>query len=242
MDAPPAFTGQDLRRARFVDCDLSGAVLRGVDVDGVEIDAPWLLEGSASLLVNGVDVAPLVEAELVRRFPGFELRHATTPDGLRQAWEAVQAAWDAAVARVRRMPDGTVDEQVGGEWSFAETLRHLVMATDVWLRQAVLEVEQPLHPIGKPHADYAADGYDTSVFAPGTPAFDEVLAVRAERVGMVRSFLAAIDDAELEVDRTHPWAPDKRVPTSYCLHVLLREEWSHLRFALRDLDALEPTG
>jgi len=36
------------------------------------------------------------------------------------------------------MPPGTVDRRVGGEWSFAQTLRHLVMATDTWLGKPVL--------------------------------------------------------------------------------------------------------
>ena len=48
------------------------------------------------------------------------------------------------------MPAGTVDVSVGGEWSFAQTLRHLVLATDTWLRRAILQVEQPFHPIGQP--------------------------------------------------------------------------------------------
>jgi DinB superfamily len=29
-------------------------------------------------------------------------------------------------------------ESVGGEWSFIETLRHLVFATDSWIRRAIL--------------------------------------------------------------------------------------------------------
>ena len=32
---------------------------------------------------------------------------------------------------------------VAGEWSFAQTLRHLVLATDTWLRRSVQEIEQP---------------------------------------------------------------------------------------------------
>lgn len=46
------------------------------------------LEGGSSLLVNGVDVVPLVDTELNRRFPGRELREAEDPDGLRAAWAA----------------------------------------------------------------------------------------------------------------------------------------------------------
>ena len=50
------FVDADLSGARFVRSDLSGVVMRAVHVTGADIDAPWLLEGENSLLVNGVDV------------------------------------------------------------------------------------------------------------------------------------------------------------------------------------------
>ena len=56
------FRGTSLRGARFVACDLSGVVARAVDLDGADLDAPWLIESGASLTVNGVDVVPFVEA------------------------------------------------------------------------------------------------------------------------------------------------------------------------------------
>jgi DinB superfamily len=80
------------------------------------------------------------------------------------------------------MPAGTVDVPVGGEWSFAQTLRHLVLATDMWLGRAVLQVEQPFHPIGLPHASTEEDGFDMSVFTTVPPSYAEVLEVRAGRV------------------------------------------------------------
>lgn len=82
--------------------------------------------------------------------------------------------------------EGENSLQVNDEWSFAQTLRHLVMATDVWLRGAILEIEQPYHPIGQPNADYETDGYDLSVFSMVAPSYDDVLEVRAGRVAMVR--------------------------------------------------------
>ena len=130
--SPREFVDADLRGARFVRADLSGAVMRGVDLQGADLDAPWLTEQGGSLLVNGVDVAPLVDAELNRRFPGRELRRAETPEALRAAWAAVERTWAATLDRSATLPSGTVDVSVGGEWSFAQTLRHLVMATDVW--------------------------------------------------------------------------------------------------------------
>ena len=97
------------------------------------------------------------------------------------------------------MPEGTVDVSVGGEWSFAQTLRHLVMATDVWLRRTILEVEQPYHPLGLPYDGFALDGHDTSVFDTDDPTWDDVLEARAGRVAMVTDLLAGVTDADLAV-------------------------------------------
>lgn len=233
------FVDEDLRGARFIGCDLRGAVMRGADLAGAELDSPWLLDGESTLLVNGVDVAPYVDAELNRRFPGREQRRAGSPAGLRAAWAGVEQAWGSAVRRARAMPEGSVDASVDGEWSFAQTLRHLVMATDVWYRRAILGVEQPYHPIGQPIAEFEADGNDMSVFAAERPSFEEVLRVRAEHVTMVRDFLAGVSDPDLLAERTNPWAPDRSETVLSCVHVILDEEWEHLRYAERDLDVLD---
>ena len=231
---PRLFVDTDLRGARFVRADLSGAVMRAVDVDGADIDAPWL----ESLFVNGVDVAAYVESELVRRFPGRELRGAQDPDGLRRAWDALQSSWAALLERVAGMPAGSVDVSVDGEWSFAQTLRHLVMATDTWLGRGVLGLERPYHPIGQPHAEYETDGCDMSVFSTSTPTYAEVLEARAGRVAMVGDFLADVTEPVLDAPGRDPWDPDHPVTVRSCLHVILEEEWEHQRYAVRDLDAI----
>jgi hypothetical protein len=233
------FVDADLRGARFVGADLSGVVMRGVDVQRADIDAPWLFDGESFLRVNGVDVIPLVEAELNRRFPGRARRRAGDPDGLRAAWAALERTWAATLERVAAMPAGTVDVSVGGEWSFAQTLRHLVMATDVWLRRAILGIEQPFHPIGLAYAGAEDDGLDMSIFATVTPSYAEVLEVRAGRVAMVRDFLATVTPDVLAATRKNPWAPEHQETTLSCLHVILGEEWEHHRYAVRDLDAIE---
>jgi hypothetical protein len=233
------FVDANLHGARFVRADLSGAVLRAVDVSGADIDAPWLSEDAAALYINGVNVAPLVEAELNSRFPGRAGRRAADPDGLRAAWAALERTWAAALARVAAMPAGAADVSVGGEWSFAQTLRHLVMATDTWLGRAILGIEQPFHPIGQPNAEYETDGLDMSVFAAAVPSYAAVLEVRAGHVARVRDFLAAVTPDVLAETRQNPWAPDYPETTLSCLHVILHEEWEHYRFAVRDLDAIE---
>lgn len=233
------FTGSTLRGARFARSDLSGVVMRGVDAQGLEIDAPWLLDGESTLVVNGVDVAPLVEAELNRRFPGRAQQRAEDPQGLRDAWTVLQATWAQTLAGAAALPEGSLEVSVAGEWSFAQTLRHLVLATDVWLRRAILGVQQPFHPLGQAGPEAAEDGMDLSVFATGTPPYAEVLAARASRVAMVGEFLASVTPGILSEKRSNPWSPDYPETVLSCLHVILEEEWEHHRYAVRDLAVIQ---
>jgi hypothetical protein len=233
------FEHTDLSGARFVESDLSGVVMRAVEVRGADIDAPWLGEGP--FLVNGVDVAPLVDAELNRRFPGRAERRAADPAGLRAAWAALESTWAATLERVAAMPAGTTEVSVAGEWSFAQTLRHLVMATDTWLGRAILLLEQPYHPLGVANPEAEEDGLDLSIFSEPR-SYAEVLAVRAGRVAMVRDFIAAVTAAELTETRKNPWAPHHPETTLSCLHTILEEEWEHHRYAERDLTTIETTS
>jgi len=232
------FVEANLRGARFVRSDLSGVVMRGIEVQGTEIDSPWLFEGDNVLRVNGVDVLPFVDAELNRRFPGRADRRAGDPDGLRAAWAALERTWAALLERAAAMPTGAVDVSVDGEWSFAETLRHLVHATDVWLRRAILEIDQPFHPVGQPDASAESDGVEKAIPTTVTPPYDEVLEVRAGRVAMVRDFRATVTMDELAATRRNPHSPEYPETVLSCLQVILDEEWEHHRYAVRDLDSI----
>ena len=223
-----SFKGATLRSS-----DVSGVTMRSVDVDGLDIDSHDLFMGS--LVVNGVDVVPLVDAELNRRFPGRELQKAQTPEGLREGWVAVQAAWATTVADTRRE---LVDAHVEDEWSLAQTLRHLVLATDTWLRGGILRVEQPFHEIGQIFDGATDMGFDTSIFRTDEPTFEEVLAVRAERQQMVTDFLATVTPEQLAEERDDPWGFDWHPTVGDCVRVILEEEWAHLRYVRRDLALL----
>jgi hypothetical protein len=212
--------------------------MRAVEVQGADIDAPWLFEGEGSLVINGVDVIRLVDAELNRRFPGRSERKAQDPEGLRSAWAALERTWAKTLDRVAAMPPDTVDISVDGEWSFAQTLRHLVMATDTWLGRAILDLERPYHPIGMPHTGYEVEGNDMSLFTMGSAPYAKVLEARADRVAMVRRFLETVTPHDLAGQRRNPWAPEYPETVLSCLHTILGEEWAHHRFAVRDLDAI----
>ena len=228
------FVRTSFRGATLRSCDLSGVTMRSVDVGGLDIDSHDLFFGS--LIVNGVDVVPLVDAELNRQFPGRELQSATMPEGLRGGWVAVQAAWETTVTDT--LPR-LVDAHVEDEWSLAQTLRHLVLATDAWLRGGVLGMEQPFHEIGLIFSGAAEMGFDTSIFRADTPAFEEILAVRAERQQMVTDFLSTATPELLAEARDDPWGGGDWHPTvGDCVRVILEEEWAHLRYVRRDLALL----
>ena len=229
------FTDTDLSGARFVEADLSGVVMRGVFLDRADIDGEI-----RSLRVNGVEVAPLVEAELCRREPRRQLASSTEPDGLRAAWAALEEVWSDAYDRVETMPDGTVETSVDGEWSFAQTLRHLVFATDAWLGHSVLGRERPFHPWGLCYAGYRSRVAALGVDVDATPSYEEVRKIRADRVALVRDFLADLTPERVEAKvGTPPWEPAAELSVLTCLHVILNEEWEHHRFAVRDLDLLD---
>ena len=60
----------------------------------------------SNLRINGVDVAPLVEAELDRRDPDRVKMRPTDPAGFREAWELLERLWDGTVTKARALePD-----------------------------------------------------------------------------------------------------------------------------------------
>lgn len=233
--AAAEFVDIDMSRAVFREVDLSGARMHGVLLSGADIDGDI-----AGLTLNGVEVAPLVDAELNRLHPERAKLRATSPEGLREAWSEVESFWGATMRRARALPRAEQHRSVGGEWSFVQTLRHLVFVTDAWLGRAVLGRPEPFHPIGLP-ASFMTDAGSYGIDSAADPTFDHVAEVRAGRMAQVAAFLAQVTQAELDRvrDPVHGpgWPPPAARTAIECLHVLLSEEWEHHRFAIRDLEA-----
>lgn len=229
------FERVQLQGARFRSVDLSGAQLRGVSVEDVEIDGDI-----GGLRVNGVAIAPLVEAELLRRQPARAHWHATDPADLRAAWVSLRTSWQELVDRVRTMPEGTADRSVDDEWSFTETLRHLVCATDTWF---TVPRGGTFHPWGLMFTDwprFAPEGTDFGLDQSAHPSLDEVLPVRAERQAAVTAVLDDVTPEQLaERHPGPPWADEDHITLLQGIQVIIEEECEHLRFAERDLDAID---
>src|SRR6476661_9177029 len=234
-----------LRDARFTWIDLSGSRvshagvrdvrLRGVELEDVEIDGEL-----RNVVINGVDVAPLVEAELARRDPDYARMKPEDADGFREAWEILERRWAETVDEARGLDAALLHERVDGEWSFIETLRHLCYATDAWVNRVYLGDPDPWDPMDLPfdtlrELDWA---HDTQV----RPTLEEVLGVRADRQATVRRVLADLTDADLAGETTPVdgvgWPPPDRYSVAEALSIVVNEEWHHRRFAERDLAVL----
>ena len=145
------FTVADLTGARFVDCDLTGVKI--VDAWLVDVDVSGYVE---RLVVNGVDVTAFVDAELDRRHPErVQLREMQTPTTSARCGTRSSGSGRTRVARAERLPEPALHERVDGEWSFVETLRHLVFITDSWASRTVLDEPMPYHRLGLPQTAYA---------------------------------------------------------------------------------------
>jgi uncharacterized protein YjbI with pentapeptide repeats len=230
------FEDVDLSGARFDNVDLSGTTIRGARLVDVSLDGDI-----RNLTVWGIDVVPLVDAELNRLYPGRERMRPTDADGYREAWDLLEQLWSETVTKARRLPPELLHESVDGEWSFIETLRHLVFATDAWVRRAVLGEPVPWHPLDLPH-DEMHDTPPVPRDRAARPSLDDVLELRTDRMTTVRTFLADLTDDQLD-KRTTP-VPEPGYPESEsyvvgnCLGTILGEEFEHRRYAERDLATL----
>ena len=252
------FNGDDLRGSRFDRVDLTGArffaselsevEIRGCDMNkvvmrGVELSEVEISGEIRGLTVNGVDVGPLVEAELNRRYPERARMRPTDPAGFREAWDILERLWAGTVERAARLDPELLHESVDGEWSFIETLRHLSFATDSWIRRGLLGVPAPWDPLGLPWGEAQENpAFPRDLTA--RPSLETALELRRSRTATVRAYMDSLAEERLAAS-TEPlkgpgWPPEGATfPVRECLLVVLNEEWEHRLYAERDLAILE---
>jgi hypothetical protein len=166
---------------------------------------------------------------------------ATDPAGLADAWAMIEDIWTGTVARAKQLAEPVLHEQVEGEWSFVQTHRHLVLATDCWLRRMVKGIARPYHPWGL-GGSWLTSPRRWGIDPDAAPSLDQVLDVRRDRIAEVHEVIAGANAEELErncVPPDSPGHPRKDHTVLQCLHVILKEEWQHHRYAVRDLEVLE---
>ena len=233
---PQEFEG-DLAGAVFWGADLSGARFRDVNLTDVRISHAWLVDVEIDALIdrvviNGVDVTTFVN-ERDAWYPLRSMLRPSTPEGMRAAWAALEAEWAKTIARAQALPEATLHESVNGEWTFVQTLRHLVFAMDKWFTVPI--GGQAFAPIGLPNSgsvDFPWPGLDQGL----APTVSEALVVRADRAGRLREYLATI--AADDFDRPIEVLENGTNPLRECIYTVFEEEFWHNRYALRDLEPL----
>lgn len=235
-----------LRDAHMEAVDLTGAQIRGTVFNGsrmrgvefVDVDISGELQ---NVVVNGVDIAPLVEAELNRRMPERAKMRPDDSDGFREAWAILERLWKGTVARAMTLPAAALHRNVDDEWSFIQTLRHLNFVSAAWVDRMVLGNASPWQPLDLPWDE--APGWDGIPWdREARPSLDVVLTVRRERQAMFRNVLESLTDEQLAADVTRKeagWPRMENFPVKECLRIVLTEEWQHRLYAERDLTALQ---
>lgn len=239
------------RGASFHDADLGGATFRDCDMRGVRIVSSFVdglvvsgFSGRAgSVVVDDVDVSGFVAAELDRRHPErVVLRDARSAGDLRALWSDVERLWDGTLERAGHLPEETLQERVHGEFSFVETLRHLVFAVDTWVNGWLRGEAEPFSPLGVPPTDLAPEEWPSIGLDPDArPSFSDAVALFTDRRELVRAALAEVTDDQLGEPRTATpvaaWGEETH-DVGECFRVVLEEHIEHRRFAERDLAEL----
>jgi hypothetical protein len=120
---------------------------------------------------------------------------------------------------------------VDGEWSFLETLRHLIFVTDAWIGDLVLEQASPYDPIGLP-PDFVTPGPQLGLDLDAHPTHAQVLESRSRRIAEVR---ATITVTPLEGLDRRCTGSDHRFTVLGAFQNVIFEEWAHHYYATRDL-------
>jgi hypothetical protein len=236
------FRQMDFRGAVFHACRMGGVRVIGSDVE--ELNISVFSGDRAAIVVEDVDVSGYVSDELDRRFPERRgVRTAQSVAELAAVLDTLDRLWADTRARAERLPEPVRNERVDGEWSFVETLRHLVFAIDVWIGRMLPETAAPFHPLGLPPTDYPAEQLsELGLDAAARPPYDEVVAAFTRQLGATRAAVLALSPAELDRIRTGVPAPawgEESYPGRACVRIVLKEMCEHRRYAVRDLAVLE---
>ncbi len=234
-----SFEDSDLRGAQFRGVNLSDARFHGANLTNVRMSEVWLvnveIDGMFNAVkINGVDVTAYVSRELARIDPERARMEPTDPEGMRAAWDYVSSIWDATIARASRLPEETLHRSVNGEFSFVQTLRHLVFAIDKWFTVPILG--GGFDPMGLPNTG-SIDFPWPAIDRDADPSFADVLAARRDRAVHFTEYLTGLEPADLVESREV--LENGAAPVQACLHVVFEEEMAHHGYATRDLDRLD---
>src|SRR5205085_7023659 len=125
----------NLNNTQWKEADLVGARFSG-RIDG--------------LVINDVEVAPLIAAEMDRRHPERLKLRPQDHAAAREAWAVIEDLWARSTARAASVDEAILHTRPEeDEFSWSESFRHLIFVTDAWVSKNALGLED-WHPLGVP--------------------------------------------------------------------------------------------
>src|SRR5689334_21694235 len=104
---------ETVRQVAFSDLVVRGGGLYRSRLYGVELCDLEIHGDVQNVVVNGVDIAPLIDAELNRRTPERAKMRPADADGFREAWAILERLWEGTVARAKTFPEADLHRNVG---------------------------------------------------------------------------------------------------------------------------------
>ena len=237
---PEEFEG-DLTEAVFWGADMTGARFRDVNFTGARISHSWVVDVDIDafvdkLVVNGVDVTDYVN-ERDEWYPVRAMIRASDPDGLRAAWAALDEVWAPTIARAKAMGEDKAQESVDEEFSFVQTVRHLVFAMEKWFNVPILG--ETFHAMGSTEHRLAR------LPLARTRLQGQAIARRSAR----RARRSCREVSRLPgqcrccgLPARSRGARERQATVLDCLQTVMEEEFWHNRYAQRDLAVLEQSS
>lgn len=219
------FSGQTIRNI-----DLSNAKIVGANLQNTRLSG--MIDG---LIINDIEVAPLIQDEINRQFPERTKLRPMDLDGCKEAVDVLDSLLEATYERaVRDFTEEQRHESVDDEWSCVQSIRHMIMVLDGWLSRTIKGEKDPFHPIGLPASFTPAKPEGTSIDSDADPTFEEARVVLRDRLGTLREYVRGLTGQELS-------RPIDNFTGSVhgSLLVIFDELWAHNRFINRDLDVIE---
>jgi hypothetical protein len=221
--------------------------MRDVNLAGAKLHASWhnvTITGGPidGMTVNGIEIAPLIAAEIDRRYPERTKLSPSDPAGFAEALALVESRWQETIARGRELGEDATHQRVDDEWSFVETLRHMLFVIDAWVSRVVLGADD-FHRLALPPTFIRGDLSTFGMEIGASPTLDETIAAYESRLSTLRGVVEKLTPEELTRDCSPkgPGFPPEGIPATViaALHTVLNEAWFHNRFANRDLDTIE---
>ncbi|MCL4504848.1 MAG: DinB family protein [Chloroflexi bacterium] len=229
------FDNVNLAGASFNNINFAGAKIRDANLQNMAIEDANL----TGFTVMGVNIEPLIEAELDRREPErarvrIDIFNPTEVKALISWLDAVRAAFRAVLrasspSQLRRRP-------AENEWNALEVVRHMLFAEDVYINRFILNNARPLNKAGMLPEHLRSRSEYQDVGSEAVDDLETILAAWDAVHADTLAYVAQLDAVKLRRQTTD--MEGRHGTPGAVLQLLARHDIRHIRQAERALATL----